>query len=117
MIFRPKDGTRSLPHPHQEGGWDVGGGGEADAGELHYDALLAGDAGDTALDAGKLARDDAHGVAALEMALLRVYEQGVVTAYEHEVDEVGHLGVGHGEVEVAPIGVGAEVVVIDGDVG
>ena len=86
--------------------------------ELDDDALLAGDTGDTALDATEVAIGDDDMVAILKVALGAVDEENVVAVDDaRQADEVIHLLVGNGEWGIRAVGVGAEVIVVVTEIG
>ena len=85
--------------------------------ELDDDALLAGDTGDTALDATEVAIGDDNMVAILEVALGAVDEENVVAVDARQADEVVHLLVWNGERGIRAVGVGAEMIVVVTEIG
>lgn len=85
--------------------------------ELDDDALLAGDTGDTALDATEVAIGDDDMVAILEVAQGAIDEENVVAVDARQADEVVHLLIGDDERWVLALGIGAEVVVVVAKVG
>ena len=85
--------------------------------ELDDDALLAGDTGDTALDATEVAIGDDDMVAILEVAQGAVDEKDVVAVDARQADEVVHLLVGNGERGIRAVGICAEVIVVVTEIG
>lgn len=85
--------------------------------ELDDDALLAGDTGDTALDATEVAIGDDDMVAILEVALGAIDEENVVAVDACQADEVTHLLIGNGERGIRAVGIGAEVIVVVTEIG
>lgn len=81
------------------------------------DTLLAGDTGDTALNASEVAIGDDNMVAILEMALGTVDEENVVVGDARQADEVIHLLIGDDERWVLAVSIYAEVVVVVAEVG
>ena len=79
--------------------------------------MLAGDTGDTALNASEVAIGDYDMVATFEMTLGAVDEENVVVVDARQTDEVIHLLIGDDERWVLAVGIGAEVVVVVAEVG
>ena len=100
----------------QEGFGDVGGGDEADAGEVDDDTLLAGNACHTAFDAPEGTVGDADTLAAAEMALRRGDVQQVFAAAAGGEDEVLHLAQRDGQRRVV-LTLPFEMVKVEGNEG